>query len=248
MGSNHNFNLNLISKGGGLLSSTNINSNSSSISSSSSSTSKGVFLPKNLFTPSSYYSYQSPYRSSQQRGGFDYRRLPPDVDWCLLFNLGVFTIFICSIFYICLYRYRNKAKIRRENEIKQKKLVYEFNQALKENERKQAVKRYNQILENKRLANSGLDAIRMNLDNPYLLNQNNNPYNNQNFNQFSAFNQSNEIPNNFNFNETSINQSSNKNKNDKNSYDLVRQSYKVDSYEPVVIGTPYNNPTTFMNW
>ena len=94
MPTNRSFNLNLIGSGGNNIS---IKTASSTIGSG---LSKGVYLPKSLFTPSSYFSYQSPYNKQIGGSGFDYRRLPPNVDWGLLFNLAVFTIFVCSFFYI----------------------------------------------------------------------------------------------------------------------------------------------------
>ena len=167
MPTNRSFNLNLIGSGGNNIS---IKTASSTIGSG---LSKGVYLPKSLFTPSSYFSYQSPYNKQIGGSGFDYRRLPPNVDWGLLFNLAVFTIFVCSFFYICLYRYRNKQKIRKENELKQKKLVYEFNKALKEKHRQETVKKYNQMLENKRMnqmtIGGGLNNFVADFENPYLI-------------------------------------------------------------------------------
>ena len=87
---------------------------------------KGVFLPKTLFNP--YYSSSSSYRNQSlnlnQRGGNKntvYNNNIQQVDYGLLFNLGVFTLFVCSLFYICVYRYRNKQKLKKEQELKQKK-------------------------------------------------------------------------------------------------------------------------------
>ncbi len=326
MPSNYNFNLNLVGgKSGG---SVNINKLASTLitpSTASSSSSKGVYLPKSLFKPSSYFSYQSPYKQ-QNGGGFDYRRLPPAVDWGLLFNLAVFTIFVCSIFYICLYRYRNKQKIRKENELKQKKLLYEFNRALKEKEKEQNVKRYNQMLADKRInqmtVSGGLNNFGIEYQNPYLIKNDNlsSSVNNQSnkslddqfqtlqqnhsshsnsqsqsqsqsqfnnssqdsFGEIGAFNQFSSDFSNFNFdvnptsnNYSNFNSNSNSNsnskkdnlnfdnnfnfnnitsntnvKNEKNSYDLARQSYKVDSYtnRNISAETPFNNETNLMNW
>jgi hypothetical protein len=304
MPNNYNFNLNLIGEKG-MVGGGNINKLAST--STPTSLSKGVYLPKSLFKSSSYFSYQSPYKQSQgQGGGFDYKRFPPAIDWGLLFNLALFTIFVCSIFYICLYRYRNKQKIRKETELKQKKLVYEFNQALKEKHRQETVKKYNQILENKRInqmtVGGGLNNFGNNFENPYLIkndnltssinNQSNqasqsldsqfqtlqeshDSYSNSNsqfnnssqnsFGELGTFNQfegggfsnlnfdTNFNDNNFNFNNipsNSNNKSFNSTKNDKNSYELARQSYKIDSYKNKNISNeiPFNNETNLMNW
>jgi hypothetical protein len=134
---------------------------------------RGVLLPKNMFVTNSY---NSPYRTVQ-RGGRIFNNGPILVDWGLIFNLSIFTIFVCSIFYICLYRYRNKQKIRKETEIKQKKIAYEFQKAYEDSQKDLAVKKYNQILENKRynqmMVNANLDNLRLQMNNPYLLNDNN---------------------------------------------------------------------------
>ena len=287
MPTNRSFNLNLIGNTGNKIGS----GLKSSAPSSSINSGKGVYLPKSLFTPSSYYSYQSPYskQSGGGVGGFDYRRLPPNVDWGLLFNLAVFTIFVCSFFYICLYRYRNKQKIRKENELKQKKLVYEFNKALKEKHRQETVKKYNQILENKRMnqmtIGGGLNNFVADFDNPYLIKNDdiNANFNNQNLNsqfqtlpqtlpqpqdqsndslpfgEIGAFNQFDGGFSNFDFNNSSLGQNQyqseskfqikNTTKNEKNSYDLARQSYKIDSYRNTPsMETPFNNQVNLMNY
>ena len=100
------------------------------------------------------------------------------VDYALLFNLSVFTLFVCSLFYICIYRYRNKKKLKKEQELKQKQLLYEVKKQLEEDERNQAIKKYNEMLEDKRtsqmMVNSNLDNIRNQMGNPYLLNNPNN--------------------------------------------------------------------------
>jgi hypothetical protein len=153
---------------------------------------KGVFLPKNLFNPyhSSYSSYknQSINLNLNQHGGslnsnsnanhgYHYNGIK-QLDYGLLFNLGVFTLFVCSLFYICVYRYRNKKKLKKEQELKQKQLLYEVKKQLEEDEKNQAIKKYNQMLEDKRtnqmMVNSNLDNIRNQMNNPYLLNQPNN--------------------------------------------------------------------------
>jgi hypothetical protein len=138
---------------------------------------RGVLLPKNMFAPTyNTNSYNSPYRTVQ-RGGRISSNGPILVDWGLIFNLSIFTIFVCSIFYICLYRYRNKQKIRKEMEIKQKKIAFEFQKAYEDSQKDLAVKKYNQILENKRynqmMVNANLDNLRLQMNNPYLLNDNN---------------------------------------------------------------------------
>ena len=51
-----------------------------------------------------FVKYQSSYYINHQQ---NQNRL---LDWNFLFNLGVFVLFICSIFYVCLHRYRNKKK------------------------------------------------------------------------------------------------------------------------------------------
>lgn len=138
---------------------------------------QGVLLPKNMFAPTyNTNAYNSPYRS-MQRGGRMLNNGPILFDWGLIFNLSVFTIFVCSIFYICLYRYRNKQQIRKEIEIKQKKIAMEFKKAYEDSQKDLAVKKYNQILENKRynqmMVNANLDNLRLKMNNPYLLNDDN---------------------------------------------------------------------------
>jgi hypothetical protein len=141
----------------------------------------GVFLPKNIFTS----------QFQKQKIGIttiDPRMIPPQIDWVFLFNLGVFVLFICSLFYVCLYRYRNKEKIKKEKELKQQQLVLEFKKALEEEAIKQSENKKKQILQNRQgtqmMISSNIDNIRLNLENPYLLNktsknENNNQYNNQ---------------------------------------------------------------------
>ena len=154
---------------------------------------KGVFLPKTLFNPS-YTSYLSYKNQSQQNlnlnnqkggsrsfgngnGNGNIKGIE-QVDYALLFNLGVFTLFVCSLFYICIYRYRNKKKLKKEQELKQKQLLYEVKKQLEEDERNQGIKKYNEMLEDKRtsqmMVNSNLDNIRNQMSNPYLLNNANN--------------------------------------------------------------------------
>jgi len=157
--------------------------------------SNGVFLPKTLFNPSytSYISYKNQSQQNlnlnNQKGGSrsfsngngngngNIKGIE-QVDYALLFNLGVFTLFVCSLFYICIYRYRNKKKLKKEQELKQKQLLYEVKKQLEEDERNQAIKKYNQMLEDKRtsqmMINSNLDNIRNQMSNPYLLNNANN--------------------------------------------------------------------------
>jgi hypothetical protein len=182
---------------------------------------KGVFLPKTLFNP--YYSSSTSYRNQSlnlnQRGGYNnkntlYNNNIQQVDYGLLFNLGVFTLFVCSLFYICIYRYRNKQKLKKEQELKQKQLLYEVKKQLEEDEKNQAVKKYNQMLEEKRtnqmMVNSNLDNIRNQMNNPYLLNQ----------------------PNNYGI------------------YDdkFVVESYKINSYQPKELETPFFNSGSLMHW
>ena len=156
---------------------------------------KGVFLPKTLFNPSytSYLSYKNQSQQNlnlnSQRGGsrsFGNGNVNGNgnikgieqVDYALLFNLGVFTLFVCSLFYICIYRYRNKKKLKKEQELKQKQLLYEVKKQLEEDEKNQGIKKYNEMLEDKRtsqmMVNSNLDNIRNQMSNPYLLNNANN--------------------------------------------------------------------------
>ena len=155
--------------------------------------SNGVFLPKTLFNPS-YTSYTSYKNQSQQNLNLNNQKGSSrsfgnvngngnikgieQVDYALLFNLGVFTLFVCSLFYICIYRYRNKKKLKKEQELKQKQLLYEVKKQLEEDERNQAIKKYNEMLEDKRtsqmMVNSNLDNIRNQMGNPYLLNNPNN--------------------------------------------------------------------------
>ena len=153
--------------------------------------SNGVFLPKTLFNPS-YTSYTSYKNQSQQNLNLNLNNQKggsrsfmngnikgiEQVDYALLFNLSVFTLFVCSLFYICIYRYRNKKKLKKEQELKQKQLLYEVKKQLEEDERNQAIKKYNEMLEDKRtsqmMVNSNLDNIRNQMGNPYLLNNPNN--------------------------------------------------------------------------
>jgi hypothetical protein len=132
----------------------------------------GVFLPKNIFTS----------QFQKQKIGIttiDPRMIPPQIDWVFLFNLAVFVLFTCSLFYVCLYRYRNKEKLRKEKELKQQQLVWEFKKALEE----QAEQKKQQMQKNRQntqsIISSNIDNIRLNLENPYLLNKpsnNNTPY------------------------------------------------------------------------
>lgn len=132
----------------------------------------GVFLPKSLFTPI----YQNKFMTERQRilqtqlggnAGLD-RNIPSPVDWCFLFNLGVFVIFVCSLFYICLYRYRNKEQLKREKEHKQKMLVLEFKQLLEEQMKQAELKKQQQASRfiDTRMMNN---IPRLNFENPYLL-------------------------------------------------------------------------------
>ena len=152
----------------------------------------GVFLPKSILIPSN----QNQFLTQRQRllqkqlgnvmggGGGGVGRGnggPPHIDWGFLFNLGVFVLFICSIFYICLDRYRNKERLKREKEYKQQMLVLEFKKLLEE---KQAeLQKQNQTqtqlphqqnfqmpfedTRNMMLMNN--DISRLTFDNPYLL-------------------------------------------------------------------------------
>ncbi len=133
----------------------------------------GVFLPKSiLITP-----YQNQFLTQRQRllqtqlGGNQNRgNAPTAVDWSFLFNLGVFVLFICSLFYICLHRYRNKEQLKREKEHKQKMLVLEFKQLLEEQQKKQdeikKQQKYN-FIDNRQMMNN---QLQLKFENPYLLN------------------------------------------------------------------------------
>ena len=105
---------------------------------------------------------------------------PPHIDWGFLFNLGVFVLFICSIFYICLDRYRNKERLKREREYKQQMLVLEFKKLLEEKQAELQKQNQNQNqsqhrnfqmpfedTRNMMLMNN--DISRLTFDNPYLL-------------------------------------------------------------------------------
>jgi hypothetical protein len=150
----------------------------------------GVFLPKSILIPSN----QNQFLTQRQRllqkqlgnvmgggGGGIGNGGPPHIDWFFLFNLAVFVLFICSIFYICLDRYRNKERLKREKEYKQQMLVLEFKKLLEE---KQAeLQKQNQTqtqlpqqqnfqmpfedTRNMMLMNN--DISRLTFDNPYLL-------------------------------------------------------------------------------
>ena len=146
----------------------------------------GVFLPKSILIPSN----QNQFLTQRQRllqkqlgnvtgggGGGRGNGGPPHIDWGFLFNLGVFVLFICSIFYICLDRYRNKERLKREREYKQQMLVLEFKKLLEEKQaelqkQNQSQHRNFQMpfedTRNMMLMNN--DISRLTFDNPYLLN------------------------------------------------------------------------------
>ncbi len=124
----------------------------------------GVYLPKNMFNTSFY--------GQKTKNCVEPKMIaPPSVDWVYLFNLGIFVVFICSLFYICLYRYRNKEKIRKEKELKQQQLVIEFKKLLEEQAEKKK-QEYTQHLMNNRTimqknVSSNIDNIKLNFENPY---------------------------------------------------------------------------------
>ena len=150
----------------------------------------GVFLPKSILIPSN----QNQFLTQRQRllqkqlgnvtgggGGGRGNGGPPHIDWGFLFNLGVFVLFICSIFYICLDRYRNKERLKREREYKQQMLVLEFKKLLEEKQAELQKQNQTQIPQQHRnfqmpfedtrnmmLMNN--DISRLTFDNPYLLN------------------------------------------------------------------------------
>ena len=124
----------------------------------------GVYLPKSIFNTSSYGQKYKPTI-------IDPRMIPPQVDWVYLFNLGIFVVFICSLFYICLYRYRNKEKIRKEKELKQQQLVIEFKKLLEEQAEKKKQEYTQQLMHNRNImsknVSSNIDNIKLNFENPY---------------------------------------------------------------------------------
>ena len=132
----------------------------------------GVFLPKSiLITPYQNQFFTQRQRLQSQLGGNQNRGNGPiAVDWSFLFNLGVFVLFICSLFYICLHRYRNKEQLKREKEYKQKMLVLEFKQLLEEQQKKQdelnKQQKYN-FIDNRQMMNN---SLQLKFENPYLLN------------------------------------------------------------------------------
>ncbi len=126
----------------------------------------GVFLPKSLLIQNQFLTQRQRILQSQLGGGNNIKG-PSPVDWCFLFNLGIFVLFICSLFYICLDRYRNKERLKREKEYKQQMLVLEFKQLLEEQERKKQL----EIQQNKsKFIDNRMNIPRLNFDNPYLLN------------------------------------------------------------------------------
>jgi hypothetical protein len=126
----------------------------------------GVYLPKSIFNTSSY---GQKYKTGINM--IDPKMIPPPVDWVYLFNLGVFVVFICSLFYICLYRYRNKEKIRKEKELKQQQLVIEFKKLLEEEAEKKKQEYTQQLMHNRSImqknVSSNIDNVKLNFENPY---------------------------------------------------------------------------------
>jgi hypothetical protein len=151
----------------------------------------GIYLPKRLFTNHIQNGGFKGYGGGYGGGGNNYKVIktgnftprfnnningdgPMPIDWGVIFNLCIFTLFIGSLFYVCLYRYRNKEKFIKEKELKQKQLVYEVKQALEEQQRKQSQKKYEQMMENRRQNQIGLtkkiETANLQLENPYLSN------------------------------------------------------------------------------
>ena len=151
----------------------------------------GIYLPKRLFTNhiqnGGFKGYGGGYNGNYKvikTGNFTPRfnngngEGPIPIDWGVIFNLCIFTLFIGSLFYVCLYRYRNKEKFIKEKELKQKQLVYEVKLALEEQQRKQqqqqSQKKYEQMMEHRRQNQIGLtkklETANLQLENPYLSN------------------------------------------------------------------------------
>lgn len=226
----------------------------------------GFYLPKSTLIPS----YQNQFMTQRQRilnmqngGGNSLgKKIPPQVDWTFLFNLGIFVLFVCSLFYICLYRYRNKEQLRKDKELKQKQLVWEFKQALEEQNKKQAEMKKEQIMNNRMnhqmMVSSNIDNVRLNLENPYLINNNNNNMNGMNGINYDLNFEPSFYPNfsnNYNTNymqnknlDLNYNQNQNQNKNN-DSYELARKTYKLDK-DNMNFNTEstFMNQTTFKNW
>jgi len=223
---------------------------------------KGIYIPKS-FLSNTYQKarYNTPsFNSSNQFGGGVYGGGgPPPVDWGFLFNLGIFSLFICSLFYICVYRYRNKQKLRKETELKQKQLVYEFKKALEEQNRNAQQNRYNQIMANKRqnqiMVSSKMDDVRLDFHNPYRI-DNNNLGNNSSFGvefnlnngRINANDNYNNFDNNYmnNYNNYSMPNISNEKK--LNGYEMMYQSYKVNDFQPIGGNSPFMNQTGLMHY
>ncbi len=152
-----------------------------------SSNGNGIYLPKRIFTNhiqnGGFKGYGGGYNGNYKvikTGHFTPRfnngngESPIPIDWGVIFNLCIFTLFIGSLFYVCLYRYRNKEKFIKEKELKQKQLIYEVKLALEEQQRKQSQKKYEQMMENRRQNQIGLskkmETANLQLENPYLSN------------------------------------------------------------------------------
>jgi hypothetical protein len=137
----------------------------------------GVLLPKSILIPSG----QHPFLTQRQRllqkqlgsmkGNESGGGGPPHIDWCFLFNLGIFVLFICSLFYICLDRYRNKERLKREKEYKQQMLVLEFKKLLEEKKAETQKQQQQQPFnDNRSMMLMNNDISRLPFYNPYLLN------------------------------------------------------------------------------
>ena len=149
--------------------------------------------------------------------------------------------------------------MRKEKELKQKQLVWEFKQALEEQNKKHAEMKKEQIMNNRMnnqmMVSSNIDNVRLNLENPYLINNNNNMNGMNGINYDLNFEPSfyPNFNNNYNTNymqnknlELNYNQNQNKNQNN-DSYELSRKTYKLDQYNMNTEST-FMNQTNFKNW
>ena len=140
----------------------------------------GVFLPKSILIQNHFLTQRQRLLQTQLgniKGGGG--NGPPHIDWGFLCNLGIFVLFICSVFYICLDRYRNKERLKREKEYKQQMLVLEFKNLLEEEQRKKQLEIQKQqqrpFIDDRSMMLMNNDINRLTFDNPYLLNMNMTP-------------------------------------------------------------------------
>ena len=141
----------------------------------------GVFLPKSLVIPPGQHQFltQRQRLLQTQLGNNKLGGGPPHIDWGFLGNLGIFVLFISTLFYICLDRYRNKERLKREKEYKQQMLVLEFKKLLEEKQAETQKQKQTQLPQqhnfqmpfedtrNMMLMNN--DISRLTFDNPYLI-------------------------------------------------------------------------------